>query len=90
MFLVGLTEGMMPITYATTPEQVAEERRLLYVGITRARKHLAFSYGRCRSAGDRRTRAPSPFLAALDPRLRQTRLATGRHVARSARARVMP
>ena len=57
VFLVGLTDGMMPITYATTPEQVAEERRLLYVGITRARTHLAFSYARSRSAGDRRTRA---------------------------------
>ncbi len=67
VFLVGLTEGMMPITYATTPEQVAEERRLLYVGITRARTHLAFSYGRSRSAGDRRTRAPSPFLASAGP-----------------------
>ncbi|MCZ3389385.1 MAG: ATP-dependent DNA helicase UvrD2 [Actinomycetia bacterium] len=66
VFLVGLTEGMMPITYATTPDQVAEERRLLYVGITRARSHLAFSYGRSRSPGDRRTRAPSPFLATLD------------------------
>ena len=37
VFLVGLTEGMMPITYAETPEQVEEERRLLYVGVTRAR-----------------------------------------------------
>ena len=65
VFLVGLTDGMMPITYATTPEQVAEERRLLYVGITRARTHLAFSYARTRNAGDRRTRQPSPFLRAL-------------------------
>jgi DNA helicase-2/ATP-dependent DNA helicase PcrA len=67
VFLVGLTEGMMPITYATTPEQIAEERRLLYVGITRARTHLGFSFARCRSAGDRRTRGASPFLASLDP-----------------------
>lgn len=67
VFLVGLTEGMMPITYATTPEQVAEERRLLYVGITRARTHLGFSFARCRSAGDRRTRNASPFLSPLNP-----------------------
>ena len=66
VFLVGLTDGMMPITYATTPQQVAEERRLLYVGITRARRHLSFSYGRSRAAGDRRSRDPSPFLAALN------------------------
>lgn len=66
VFLVGLTDGMMPITYATTPQQVDEERRLLYVGITRARKHLTFSYGRARTAGDRRTRDPSPFLASFN------------------------
>ena len=66
VFLVGLTDGMMPISYATTPQQVEEERRLLYVGITRARRHLTFSYGRTRAAGDRRMRDPSPFLAALD------------------------
>ena len=67
VFLVGLTDGMMPITYATTPQQVEEERRLLYVGITRARRHLTFSYGRSRAAGDRRSRDPSPFLASLNP-----------------------
>jgi DNA helicase-2/ATP-dependent DNA helicase PcrA len=66
VFLVGLTEGMMPITYATTPEQVAEERRLLYVGITRARTRLVLCYARTRNAGDRRTRQPSPFLRVLD------------------------
>lgn len=67
VFLVGLTDGMMPITYATTDEQVAEERRLLYVGVTRARQHLTFSYGRSRNAGDRRLRQPSRFLRALNP-----------------------
>ena len=41
VFLVGVTDGMIPITYAETPEQVEEERRLLYVGVTRAREHLA-------------------------------------------------
>jgi DNA helicase-2/ATP-dependent DNA helicase PcrA len=85
VFLVGLTEGMMPITYATTPEQVAEERRLLYVGITRARRYLAFSYGRSRSPGDRRTRAPSPFLAALDSRFAPDEARTSARSSRSAR-----
>jgi DNA helicase-2/ATP-dependent DNA helicase PcrA len=85
VFLVGLTEGMMPITYATTPEQVAEERRLLYVGITRARTHLAFSYGRSRSAGDRRTRASSPFLATLDPRFAPGEVRSAGRSARSVR-----
>ena len=50
MFLVGLVDGTLPIIYADTPEQVEEERRLLYVGVTRAREHLALSWGRRRSA----------------------------------------
>ena len=33
----GLTDQTIPIQHADTPEQLAEERRLLYVGITRAR-----------------------------------------------------
>ena len=53
MFLVGLTEGMMPITYAKTDEQVEEERRLLYVGVTRARFHLSLSWALSRSPGGR-------------------------------------
>ena len=44
VFLVGLAEGMMPITYAKTDEQIEEERRLLYVGVTRARAHLSLSW----------------------------------------------
>jgi DNA helicase-2/ATP-dependent DNA helicase PcrA len=67
VFLVGLTDGMVPITYASTPEQVSEERRLLYVGITRARTHLTFSFAKSRAVGDRRQRSPSRFLAALNP-----------------------
>ena len=64
---MGLTDGMVPITYATTTEQISEERRLLYVGITRAREHLSFSFARARNAGDRRQRAPSRFLTPLNP-----------------------
>jgi DNA helicase-2/ATP-dependent DNA helicase PcrA len=86
VFLVGLTEGMMPITYATTPDQVAEERRLLYVGITRARSHLAFSYGRSRSPGDRRTRAASPFLASLDAQFAPDAARPSGRSARSSRS----
>ncbi|CAM5467685.1 DNA 3'-5' helicase OS=Streptomyces alboniger OX=132473 GN=CP975_23600 PE=3 SV=1 [Streptomyces alboniger] len=43
VFLVGVAEGMMPITYAKTAEQIEEERRLLYVGVTRARELLHVS-----------------------------------------------
>ncbi|MFJ6576109.1 ATP-dependent DNA helicase UvrD2 [Streptomyces sp. NPDC091368] len=67
VFLVGLTEGMMPITYAKTDEQVEEERRLLYVGVTRARVHLTLSWGLSRSPGGRANRRPSRFLKGLRP-----------------------
>lgn len=67
VFLVGLTEGMMPIIYAETDEQIEEERRLFYVGVTRAREHLAMSWSLSRSPGGRRTRTPSRFLDGLRP-----------------------
>ncbi|NUR26265.1 MAG: ATP-dependent helicase, partial [Catenulispora sp.] len=62
VFLVGMTEGMMPITYAETPEQIEEERRLLYVGVTRARERLFLSWSLARSPGGRASRSPSRFL----------------------------
>jgi DNA helicase-2/ATP-dependent DNA helicase PcrA len=65
VFVVGLVDGTLPIVYAETPEQIAEERRLLYVGITRAREFLALSWAAARSPGGRATRRPSRFLDAL-------------------------
>jgi len=67
VFLVGLTDTTLPIQHATTPEQLAEERRLLYVGITRAREQLAMSWALARSPGQRRGRRPSRFLDGLRP-----------------------
>lgn len=67
VFLVGLTDGMMPITYAKTDEQVEEERRLLYVGVTRARLHLTLSWALSRTPGGRGSRRPSRFLNGLRP-----------------------
>lgn len=63
--LVGLTEGLLPITYAETDEAVEEERRLLYVGVTRAREHLALSWALARTPGGRASRRPSRFLDSL-------------------------
>jgi DNA helicase-2/ATP-dependent DNA helicase PcrA len=67
VFLVGLTDSTLPIQHATTPAQIAEERRLLYVGITRARERLALSWALARSPGQRRSRRPSRFLDGLRP-----------------------
>ncbi|WP_432191587.1 ATP-dependent DNA helicase UvrD2 [Streptomyces sp. bgisy027] len=67
VFLVGVAEGMMPITYARTDEQVEEERRLLYVGVTRARRHLHVSWALTRAPGGRPNRRPSRFLDGLRP-----------------------
>jgi DNA helicase-2/ATP-dependent DNA helicase PcrA len=79
VFLVGLVDGTLPITHASTPAQIEEERRLLYVGITRARQHLSLSWAAARAAGGRRSRKPSRFLDALrtsaDPPLHPQRKA---------------
>ncbi|MFT4126720.1 MAG: ATP-dependent helicase [Gordonia sp. (in: high G+C Gram-positive bacteria)] len=66
VFLVGLTEGALPIGQAikASPEAVEEERRLFYVGITRARVHLHLSWAAARNEGGR-PRQRSRFLAGL-------------------------
>ena len=63
MFVVGCSEGLMPLQYAETPEQVEEERRLLYVATTRAADHLHLSWARSRQPGGRPSRSVSRFLA---------------------------
>ena len=61
VFLVGLVDGVLPTTYAKSPAAIEEERRLLYVGITRARVWLTLSYASARTPGGR-IRRPSRFL----------------------------
>ncbi|MGF1662963.1 MAG: ATP-dependent helicase, partial [Kineosporiaceae bacterium] len=65
VFLPGLVDGTLPISYAATPEQVEEERRLLYVGLTRARDALRLSWSLARAPGGRPSRRPSRFLDGL-------------------------
>src|SRR5207244_7922044 len=65
VFIVGLAEGTLPTTYAKTPDALEEERRLLYVGITRARQWLWLSYAGARSPGGRARRA-SRFLPVAE------------------------
>jgi DNA helicase-2/ATP-dependent DNA helicase PcrA len=64
VFLVGLAEGTLPTSYARTDDAIEEERRLLYVGVTRARQWLWLSYGQARAPGGR-ARRPCRFLPAL-------------------------
>ncbi|WP_083770180.1 ATP-dependent DNA helicase UvrD2 [Beutenbergia cavernae] len=67
VFLAGVSDGLLPISLAEGDEAIAEERRLLYVGVTRAREHLALSFGRARTPGGRATRKPSRFLDGIWP-----------------------
>jgi DNA helicase II / ATP-dependent DNA helicase PcrA len=56
VLLPGLVEGLMPIVHAKTPDAIEEERRLLYVAVTRARQHLHLSWSPGRAAARRRSR----------------------------------
>ena len=62
VFLIGLAEGLMPISLAEGWAAVEEERRLLYVGVTRAREQVHLSWARARTPGGRAGRSPSRFL----------------------------
>ncbi len=61
VYIAGLSEGLVPITFAQGLEAIDEERRLFYVGITRARRVLELSWAQ-RASSTRAERAPSRFL----------------------------
>lgn len=86
VFLVGVCEGLLPITLAEGEDAVAEERRLLYVGVTRARVHLTLSYARSRTVGGRASRRPSRFLEGIWPETGASRRG-GQRAARHAAVR---
>jgi DNA helicase-2/ATP-dependent DNA helicase PcrA len=65
VFVMGLTEGNFPISYAKTTEEIAEEQRLFYVAVTRAMERLIVSFGLAHRQGGATTRTPSRFLSAL-------------------------
>ena len=94
--IAGLEDGLVPITYAQTGAQLAEEDRLLYVAITRARKQLFMSWAQSRNFGAKsHSRKPSAHLPVLEQaivRIGQNhqpidlreKVATARHQIRSA------
>ncbi len=67
VLLPGLVEGIMPIVHARTAEAIEEERRLLYVAVTRARQHLQLSWAPARTPGAAQARQRSRFLRSLFP-----------------------
>jgi DNA helicase-2/ATP-dependent DNA helicase PcrA len=68
VFVVGLVDGVVPIAQSQSrPDAVEEERRLLYVAVTRAREQLTLSWSLARNPGGRRSRPRSRFLDGLAP-----------------------
>jgi DNA helicase-2/ATP-dependent DNA helicase PcrA len=70
VFVTGLERGLVPIAYAETPAALAEERRLLYVALTRAERELHLSWAQRRTLGGREmTRQASPYLTSIEAAL---------------------
>jgi DNA helicase-2/ATP-dependent DNA helicase PcrA len=87
VFVTGLERGLVPIARADTPSERAEERRLLYVALTRAEERLELSWARRRALGSRVVaRSPSPWLAPIEAALTPTTPGGGRGA--DARARL--
>lgn len=75
VFIAGMEEGLFPLTRAhDEPEQLEEERRLFYVGITRAERKLYLTVARRRRRGrEWMDSVPSSFLESIPPELLEAR-----------------
>lgn len=83
VFVIGCEDGLLPLRWGSSPApepaDTEEERRLFYVGMTRARDQVLLTRARRRSwRGEVREMAPSPFLAALPGHLVEHRRGRGR------------
>ncbi|HVL91085.1 MAG TPA: ATP-dependent DNA helicase UvrD2 [Actinomycetota bacterium] len=67
VFLPRMEEKELPFALSKSDAEIAEERRLLYVGITRAKKYLFVSWAAQRPGDRRRSPKRSPFLAEMRP-----------------------
>jgi len=73
--IAGLEEGLFPLSRADTPEALEEERRLCYVGVTRAKDKVFLTYATARRrAGELRAAFPSRFLDDVPPALVEQRV----------------
>lgn len=68
VILAGISEGLLPISLAETQAEIEEEKRLLYVGVTRAKQRLFVTYAKARGEGRAQKRRVSRFLSATWPR----------------------
>jgi len=74
VFVCGLEEGLLPYSVSGRESDLEEERRLLYVGMTRAKKKLYLTHARRRMVfGKKRETSPSRFLAEIEERLARSR-----------------
>ena len=65
--LAGLEQGLVPIGHARSDDDLAEERRLFYVALTRAEQEVRLTWAQSRTFGERTaTRAPSPYLDEVE------------------------
>jgi ATP-dependent DNA helicase UvrD/PcrA len=68
VFLTGMEEGMFPSSFSMEEDSVEEERRLCYVGMTRAEQKLYMTHaGKRMKWGERMQQMPSRFLEELSP-----------------------
>lgn len=66
VFMVGMEDGFCPHTRSLMPGEIEEERRLCYVGMTRAQDLLYMTRARSRNVfGNEQDRSPSPFLSSI-------------------------
>ena len=71
VFLIGMEEGIFPHSRSIEDNEIEEERRLAYVGMTRAMERLTLTHAMARSLYGRRDyNLPSRFLDELRPRSR--------------------